>query len=418
MILRYTVYVFLVLFSATLATAGDNWPQFRGPTGDGHSDATGLPLTWSETENVVWKTAIHGRGHSSPVVWDGQVWMTTATEDGLEMFAVCVDLQTGKILHNVKVFENHEEDIQASGALNSFASPTPVIEPGRLYVHFGTYGTACLDTPSGKTLWQRRDLHCDHSVGPGSSAFVCDDRLILHYDGIDVQYLAALNKATGKTIWRTDRSTDFGDVDGELRKAFCTPIVIRAGGRRQLISPGAKAAMAYDPTTGEELWKVRYGGWSNTSRPVFGHGLVLINTGYPRATLWAVRSDGHGDVTDTHVAWKLERNVSAKPSPLLIEDLLFMVDDSGIASCIEATTGESVWRKRIGGKYSASPIYADGRIYCFSHEPKTTVIQPGREFTLLAENELDEGFMASPAVAGKALILRTKTHLYRIEQRE
>ncbi len=418
MIMRYTVYFFLVLFSATLAAAGDNWPQFRGPTGDGHSDATGLPLTWSETENVTWKTAIHGLGHSSPVVCDGQVWLTTATKDGLEMFAVCVDLQTGKVIHDLKLFENAEEDVDFSLGINSFASPTPVIESGRVYVHFGTYGTACLDTPSGKTLWQRRDLNCDHSVGPGSSPFMSGDRLIVHYDGTDVQYLAALDKATGETTWKTDRSTDFGDIDGELRKAYCTPIIIRSGGRQQLISLGAKAVMGYDPETGQELWKVRYGGWSNTARPVFGHGLLMITTGYPRPTLWAVRGDGRGDVTDTHVAWRLERNVPAKPSALLIDDLLFLVDDGGIASCIEVASGKNVWRKRIGGQYSASPIYADGRIYCFSHEAKTTIIEPAREFNILAENELDEGFMASPAVAGKALILRTKTHLYRIEQQE
>ncbi len=415
--MRNAAFIIAIVLSTSLAAAGENWPQFRGPTGDGQSNATDLPLTWSETENVVWKTAIHGRAHSSPVIWGDQVWLTTATRDGHEMFAVCVDRQSGKIVHDLNVFENAEEDIQITHTLNSFASPTPLIEDGRVYVHFGTYGTMCLDTKTAQTVWTRRDLNCDHFRGPGSSAFVFGELLILHYDGIDVQYIVALEKTTGRTVWKTDRSTDFGTLDGDLRKAYTTPLVIEAAGRLQMISPGAQAGMAYDPLTGEELWKVRYpGGFSNVSRPLFAHGLVLLNTGLGKPQLWAVRPDGRGDVTDSHVVWKLRKGVPAKPTPVIVGDLIFMTSDSGIASCVEVKTGEVVWQQRIGGQHSASPIYADGRIYFFSHESAATVIEPGRRFEILAVNELDEGFMASPAVAGKALFLRTKTHLYRIEK--
>ncbi len=413
--MRITTLIFLaVTLSTELAMADPNWPQFRGPRGDGHAHATGLPLVWSEIQNVVWKTPIHGRGWSSPVVWGDQIWLTTATEDGRKMYALCVDRDTGRILRDILLFDGHQpEEIHT---LNSYASPTPVIEAGRVYVHFGSYGTACLDTKTGRTVWSRRDLKCNHFRGPGSSPFLFGDLLILHFDGFDLQYVVALDKATGKTVWRTDRSTEFVGDDGDFRKAFCTPIVIEAGGRLQLISPGAQAAMAYDPHTGKELWKVRWAGHSSASRPLFGHGLAFVNTGFSKPELWAVRPDGHGDVTDSHVVWKVRKGVPAKPSPLLIGELIFMVNDSGIASCVQAKTGQLVWQQRIGGEYSASPIYADGRIYCFSHQPATIVIEPGRRCKVLAVNRLDAGFMASPAVVGRALFLRTKTHLYRIEQ--
>ncbi len=400
--------------AASPASDTENWPQFRGPTGDGHSHATGLPLTWSETENVRWKTPIHGRAWSSPVVWGDLVWMTTAPEDGHEAFAVAVDRRTGKILHDIKVFDVPKP--QEINALNSYASPTPVIEAGRVYVTFGAHGTACLDTATGRALWARRDLECNHFRGPGSSPILVDDLLILHFDGFDFQYVVALDKATGKTVWKTNRSTKFGDIDGDFRKAFSTPIVIEAGSRRQLISPASKAAMAYDPRTGEELWKIEFEAHSSTSRPLAADGLVYIFTGFGRSQLWAVRPDGRGDVTDSHVAWKYSRSVPCKPSALLVDKLIFMVTDAGRAVCLEATTGREVWQKRLGGEYSASPIVAEGRIYFFSHDGRTTVIAADRAGKILAENRLDDGFMASPAVSGKSLILRTKKRLVCVEK--
>ena len=394
--------------------AGENWPQFRGPTGDGHSDAVGLPLRWSETENVKWKTAVHGRGWSSPVVWDEQIWMTTATEDGHEQYVVCVDRSSGEILRDVHLF--HNDTLQITNPLNSYASPTPVIEAGRVYVHFGVYGTACLDMQSGRVLWQRRDIYCDHFRGPGSSPILVDDLLIFHMDGIDVQFVIALDKKTGKTVWRTNRSTDFGSRDGDFRKAYTTPIVIDFAGRRQLISVAAVEAMSYDPATGKELWKVRHDGYSEAARPLFGFGLVFLNTGSGSEQVWAVRPDGSGDVTASHVVWKFHRNVSRRSSPILVDDLIYMVSDDGIASCVAANTGKLVWQQRLGGQCSASPLAADGRIYLFSQEGPATVIAPGQKYQRLAVNRLDKGFMASPAVAGQAIFLRTKTHLYRIER--
>jgi outer membrane protein assembly factor BamB len=404
----------IFLLCASFARAADNWPQLFGPTGDGQSGATGLPVTWSETENVKWKTPIHDRGHSSPVIWDRQIWLTTAAKDGKQMFAVCVDRDSGKIVFDLKLYDIEKPEF--CFPLNSYASPTPVVEAGRVYVHFGTYGTTCLDTQTGKPLWERRDLHCVHFRGPGSSPILCGDLLILHFDGFDVQYLVALDKKTGKTVWKTDRSTEFGDMDGDLRKAYATPTVITTGGKQQLISPGAKAAMAYDPNSGAELWKIRYDGFSNVARPLFSQGLVLINTGFGSPELWAVRPDGRGDVTGSHVVWKQRKGVPAKPTPVIVGDAIYMVNDSGIASCIEVASGKPLWQSRVGGEFSASPLVADGRIYVPDQDGKTIVLAPGREFQQLAANKLAEGCMASPAAVGKAIYLRTKTHLYRIEK--
>jgi len=397
-----------------IARAGGNWPEFRGPAGNGHSDSKGLPLRWSETENVTWKTAIHDVGWSSPVVWGNQVWMTTATKKGKQVFAVCTDRDTGKVLHDIKVFDVARP--QKINPLNSHASPTPAIEEGRIYVHYGAYGTACLDTGTGKKLWERRDLKCDHHMGPGSSAILFNRMLIFNVDGMDVQYVIALDKATGRTVWKTKRSANYSRVSKYCRKAFSTPSVIRVNGQLQLISPGAKAIVAYDLDTGNELWKVRHGGWSMVARPLCGQGLVFVVTDYDHPELWAVRPDGRGDVTDTHVAWKITRDVPATPSLLLVDGLLYMIRDNGTVSCVEAKSGEVVWKERVGGRYFASPIYAESRIYLFNKKAVATVIEAGRAFRTLATNSLDKTTLqATPAVSGKAFLLRTATHLYRIE---
>jgi outer membrane protein assembly factor BamB len=390
--------------------ADDDWPQFRGPRGNGHADATKLPLTWNATNHVTWKTAVHDLGWSSPVVCGDQVWVTTATEDGAQLFAVCLHRKTGKVTHDIKVFNNeHPEHV---AAVNSYASPTPVIEPGRIYVHYGTYGTACLDTAGGNVIWARRDLNCDHHEGPGASPVLCRDLLIVNVDGRDVQYVIALDKRTGKTVWKTNRSVDLSEFPINCRKAFCTPTIIEVAGRPQLFSPGAKAMFAYDPLTGKERWKVRYHGWSVTPRPVFGHGLLYVITDYERPELWAVRPDGTGDVTDTHVSWKITKEMPATVSLLLIDDLLFMINDQGTALGMDAKSGNVQWRLNLKARHSASPIYAAGRIYCFSEKGLGTVIDPSAPEKIQAENPLGERLMATPAVAGSSLIIRTKSWVY------
>jgi len=421
---RLALHLFICIFQfgfCSAVLAGETWPQFRGPTGQGHSDSTGLPTHWNETQNVAWKTRIHGLGWSTPVVWGQQVWVTTATEDGGDMFAVCLDRETGSIVHDLHLF--HNETVEPLGNdVNCYASPSPVIEEGRLYVHFGSYGTACVDTRTGKVLWQRRDLPCRHYRGPGSSVILFEDKLILTMDGVDVQYLAALDKQTGRTLWKTDRTTRWTDwgadgnpiAEGDYRKAYSTPIIAMVEGEPVMVAPGAKAAFAYDPRNGRELWHITYDGFSNAAASLYGHGLFFIN-GAHRSGLYAVRPGGSGDVTDSHVIWKYPKNILYKPSPVLVDELIYMVDDGGVATCLEAATGQEVWKERMGGKFSASPVYADGRIYFLSEDGTATVLEPGRQYKVLAQNKLDDGFMASPAVAGRALFLRTRTHLYRIE---
>lgn len=395
------------------ALADDNWPSFHGPRHDSRSDSTGLPLTWSETENIVWKTPIHDSGWSSPVVWGDQIWLTTATDDGKQSFAVCVDRKSGRVVHDRKVFETAApEDTRK---YNTFASPTPVVEEGRVYVTYGSYGTACLDTRSGEVVWTRRDLPCLHWRGPASSPLLYGNLLIIHFDDYDHQYVVALDKRDGKTVWKKDRDIDYGTTNGDLKKAYGTPIVIEANGRAQLISQAAMAAMAYDPQTGDELWRIRFNGHSTAARPLFGHGLVFLLTGTQKKMV-AVRPDGRGDVTESHVAWDYGKSLPRHPSPLLIGDSIYMVDDDGVVTCVEATTGKPVFAERVGGNFWASPLYADGRIYFFGHTGKTTVIGPEKSFRTLATNVLEGAFRASPAVTGRSLIVRSETHLYRIEK--
>ena len=419
-----TTLAAVLAFALATRPAGAQWPQFRGPDGMGTS-ASRPPLTWSEQQNVAWKTPIHGRAWSSPVVLGNQIWVTTATADGRELFAIAIDRKSGKILHDLKLFQVAQP--QYAHPFNTYASPTPVIEPGRVYVTFGSPGTAAIDTTTGKVVWERRDLECNHFRGAGSSPILFGELLIMHFDGSDRQFVVALDKRTGRTVWRTERSIDFQDLtpdgkpqaDGDFRKAFSTPHIVMVGNEPVLVSIGSKATYGYDPRTGKELWRIEErSSHSGSTRPVTGHGLVFYPTGFATGQLLAVKPDGRGDVTGTHVAWRVTRGVPNKPSIVLADDLLIMINDGGILSCLDAKSGAEVWKARLEGSFSASPVLAGGRVYLFSEEGKTTVIEAGRAFKVLAENHLGDGFMASPAIDGSALILRTRTHLYRIESTE
>lgn len=415
--IRFCLAVLLIASSVRAAETenpAEYWNQFRGARTNGHATSEALPLTWSESKNVTWKTAIEGKAWSSPVVWGNQVWMTNATPDGKELYAVCVDAATGKIVHNVTVFQI-EKPMFCIG-YNSYGSPTPVVEAGRVWVHFGSAGTACLDTSSGKVLWTRQDLPCDHLRAPGSSPITFRNLLIMHFDGADHQYVVALNKETGETVWKTDRTINYGTDNGDAKKAYCTPTVIEHEGRLQLISPAAVGTEAYDPLTGKELWKVYHGGYNAAARPLYSHGLVIINLEGGKRLL-AVRPDGSGDVTKTHIAWTCSKSTPTRPSQLVVGDHLFMVNDKGVVSCLDMKDGVPVWTHRLEGRHSASPIYTNGRIYLFGEDGNMSVIAADpKEFRLLAENTLAGGCMSSPGTIDDALLIRTKTHLYRIEE--
>jgi outer membrane protein assembly factor BamB len=424
---RVFVSIVVMLF-ALPAFASDAWPDFRGPSFNGHASADAAPpFHWGEGKNVKWKTRIHDSGWSSPVVYGNQVWMTTSSKDGKKMWAICVNRSSGKVIKDLLLFQNKKPE-SLGNRLNGYASPSPVIDANRVYIHFGSYGTVAIDTKTFKIVWKRTDLPCRHFRGPGSSPLLYKGRLILTFDGIDHQYLVGLDANSGKNIWKTRRSTNFRDLDkhkkprgnGDYRKAYSTPIVVTHNGVDQLISPGAKAAIAYDVGTGKELWQVEHTGYSVASRPVAHNGMVLINTGYGRAQLWAVKLGGKGKLGGNHICWKQTKAIPRRSSPLIVDSLIYAIDDDGVFSCLDANTGANVWRIRLDKQsFSASPVYAGGKIFLFSHEGIASVITPGRtppDPKKILTNKLADGFMASPAVVGKAFYLRTKTHLYRIEQ--
>ncbi|MBX9625445.1 MAG: PQQ-binding-like beta-propeller repeat protein [Gemmataceae bacterium] len=423
--------VWLTLSAVTLAAgtpAADNWPAFRGH-GDAVSDAK-LPTEWSETKNVRWKTPVHGKGWSSPVVWGDRVWLTTADEKrtgkpqpvpgkggltsdvvGVTFYAVCVDLKSGKVVHDTALAT--DPDPAFVHDFNSYASPTPVVEEGRVYAHFGAHGTWCLDAGTGKSVWERRDLRCDHHRGPGSSPVLHGGLLILIFDGFDVQYVVALDKRTGETVWKKNRAIPYKTSDGDFKKAYATARVVEVGGKPQLVCPSAEQTVAYDPATGAELWRLTHGGMNGSARPVAGHGLVYLTSGHTRQLI-AVRQGVSGEVPRDAVAWQAGKIVPTRSSLLLVGDLLFMVSDDGIASCLDAKTGKVHWSERLGGEYTASPVAAGGYVYFPNQSGKTTVVKAAKEYEPVAVNELAAGCMASPAVAGDALLLRTRTHLYSI----
>ena len=424
--MRLIVLTFALITGVAAFAEEQNWNQFRGPRGDGTTLAKGLPVTFEENSPaIVWKTPVPGRAWSSPVVWGTQIWLTNAPEvqnltpekptldAPIVLSAVCIDFETGKVIHDLKLFEVDKP--QFTHSTNSYGSPTPYIEEGRVYIHFGAYGTACLDTTTGKKIWERRDLECDHFRGPGSSPVVYNGLLYLTFDGFDFQYITALDKLTGKTVWRRDRNVDFGTTDGDAKKAYSTPLLIQLGGRELLISPFASATIAYDPKTGEPVWTVRHGGMNAAGRPLFGNGLLYVNTADGPNPLVAISPKGKGDITE-NIVWRSNKSIPKRPSQILVGDLMFMMNDSGVASCIDAKTSEEFWTKRMGGEYWSSPLYADGLIYCFSQQGAIPVFKAAREFELVAENKLDDGFLASPAVVKNSLILRSKTNLYRIEK--
>jgi len=408
------LFVSVVVLAAGLSAA--DWPQFRGPAGDGRATARNLPTEWNETKNVAWKAEIPGRGWSSPSLFQNRLYLTTAVpaEAGsvsgpLSLRALCVDAATGRIVWNVEVFEE-PADAPRIHNKNSHASPTALVEKGRIYVHFGHQGTACLDL-AGKTIWKNDKIKYAPVHGNGGSPVLEGGLLIFNCDGGSGPFVVALDARTGEEKWRFDRETDSPKLF-----AFCTPTVITAGGKRQLITPGAGVVNALNPGTGEEIWRVTYDGYSVIPKPAFGHGLVFLSTGYDSPTVMAIRPDGHGDVTDTHIAWESKPGAPHTPSLLLEGDELYMVSDRGVAVCLDAQTGEQHWQERVGGDYSASPILADGKLFLQSEKGPAVVLRPGKTFEKLADTGFSEPTLASYAVGDNCLFIRTERHLYRVQQ--
>ena len=411
----------ILFFCGSSAQSQENWTHLRGINLDGHSVSKNAPISWSETSNIVWKTEIRGVAWSSPVVYGDQVWTSSATQNGEELFAVCTDFNSGKIRKEVMLFK--PDSVQHIHPTNSYATPTPCIEADFVYVHFGTYGTACVNTRTFEIVWTRTDLNCDHMQGAASSPIIYKNLLILHIEGTDVQYLIALDKHTGKTVWKTNRPREFYDnIEPVSRKAYCTPIVVNVKGKDQLISNGSQLAIAYEPETGEEIWRVFYGEDSTVAMPLTYNGMVYVNSGWmlPKdgspfyARLLAVDPTGTGDVTKTRVPWEVDVDVPQISTPVIVDSLIYMVHERGTVTCLNAKTGAVVWKEKLKDQFNASVLYASGNIYLFSVKAKTYVIKPGLTFQLVAENQLEGQVKATPAIVRDNIIFRTDKFLYRI----
>ena len=392
---------------------GENWPEFRGPTGQGIVRDGALPTVWSDTKNVVWKQPIPGLGWSSPIVFDGKIYLTTAVPDekskDQSLRTLCLDAKTGNTIWDKEVFKQNGKSAPKIHNKNSHASPTPLTDGQRIYVHFGHDGTAALEF-TGKILWQQTTLRYRPVHGNGGMPVLVDDKLIFSCDGLDKQIVVALDKNSGKVLWQTKRESD------AIKKfSFCTGLLITVKDQKQVVLPGAGAVCSYDPKTGKEIWRVNYGdGYSVVPRPVAGHGMVFLSSGFDTPKLYAIRTDGTGTVSETHVAWTLDKGAPLTPSPLLVGDELYVISDQGIASCLDAKTGKAHWQERVNGAYSASPLFADGKIYFQSEQGVGTVIKAGKTFEVISRNPMNEKTLASYAASDGALFLRTEKHLYRI----
>lgn len=409
--------VFVVAFSS--ACAAEDWPIFRGPRGDGVTNQS-LPTQWGADKNIAWRTEIPGEGWSSPVTAGDRIYLTAAMPAGevddeqkkqaYTLSLVIIDAGSGKILKTIPIMEQTGERPARIHRKNSHASPTPVIEGDRIYVHFGYQGTACL-TLNGEVLWKNRELYFKPTHGNGGSPVLASGNLIFTCDGDAEPKIVALNAVNGQLVWSTRRP-----VAAKKTFSFCTPTVIQVEGQLQVIAPGSDCVLALDPATGETIWDVRYVGYSVVPKPTYHRGLVFISTSFDSSKMLAIRPTGRGVVTDTHVEWQLDRNVPKTPSMVAHQGLVYSISDDGITTCVEAETGDLVYRKRIGGNYSSSPLLAGGKLYFTSEDGVTTVVRAGEEFEELAANALEERTLASLGVIDDAILLRTATALYRIQE--
>lgn len=406
--------------------ASDQWLMFRGPTGQGIADAKDVPIKWKEkddsgpAENIKWKTELPGQAWSSPVVNGNQIWMTNASLDGKSLRVLRAALDTGKIEIDQEVF--HIDEPEFKHATNSYASPTPVLDPDRVYVYYGTYGTACLSTKDGSKIWENRKLPHNTQNSAGSTPIPYKDKLLICMDGMDTQFQVALNKSDGSVAWKTARSMPVVNKKEDMKKAYGTPLVYQFEGKDQMVAPAAEGFYAYDPNTGKELWRLKQPGFSNAPTAVYANGLLYMSTGFTPPQLWAFKpaagSEASLDLPPDNVKWKIKGQAPCPtiPSPIAVGERLYMLSDTGALSCINTSTGAIVWTEKMNGEWATSPTLIDGRIYLFDRKGRGIVFDPGDKFIKIAENTLEDGCMASPAVVGKAIILRTKKALYRIEK--
>lgn len=408
---------FSILFLSIALNVTADWPEFRGPGAQGQSEAKNLPLTWSPTSHIAWKAPIAGIGWSSPVVVGDRIFLTSALPVGgveepkadRSLHAMALDVATGKPVWDVEIFTATSPRAHRK---NSHASPTPIYEKGRLYVHFGHLGSACLDAATGKTLWATQEFAYSPVHGAGSSPVLFEDVLIFSADAETDPKVIALDQNTGKQRWAFARQSE-----AKRKFSFCTPLIIEVNGQKQLITPGSGVVNALNPKTGEEIWHCNYDqGYSVVPRPVYAHGMIFIGTGYDKPTVLGIKADGKGDVTATHLVWTIDKFAPHNPSMVVVGDELYFVADNGVLSCVDAKTGKIHYQERCTGPISASILAADGRLYLQDEKGMCVVVKPGKTFQILAQNDLGERSLASFAVVDSDLLIRTVGSLYRIRK--
>ena len=405
-----------VAFVVTVANLSwaENWPGFRGPRGQGISWEKDVPTQWSQTSNILWKTPVPGNGWSSPIVFDDRVFVTTATDDGASFRLVCIDRWTGNIVWDKQVLQ---QEPGHKSQQNSYASSTPVTDGRRVYVlaYDGSFAAVSME---GDVIWTNRDFHYYSEHGLAVSLILYQDLLIAPFDGSspgpdkapgwqkpwDQAVITALDKNTGSVRWKARR--------GSSRIAHVTPQILSQDGQEQLVSSAGDVVQGFDLKTGERLWTVASTGEGVVPSLVIGDGLIFATSGFGQPTIRAIRTGGKGDVTQSHIAWESADDVPMVPSMLYVKPHLFLVTEGGVAKCLAAATGEVLWRNRLAGRYSASPIWVDGKIYFLSEQGRTTIVDAAGEFNVVAQNELQEKCCASPAVSNKHIFIRSEDAVY------
>lgn len=404
--------LFAIMRSVTWGSTLE-WPQFRGPTGEGASDAKNVPIRWDEKQNVKWSVETAGSGWSSPVVSGKRVYVTSAVEDAdgsVSLRVMALDETNGAIVWNTPVFQPESATAKKMHRKNTAASPTPIVSEGRIYVHFGHLGTAALDT-DGKVIWRQEEIRYSPTHGTGGSPILVGNALVFSVDGNDQTFVVALDAQTGAVLWKTQRETH-----ARKKFSFSTPLAISLDGQTQVISPGSGFVAGYNPVDGREIWRVLYGeGYSVVPRPVYAHGLLFLSSGFDAASLLAIRPQGAaGDATQSHIAWTIKKGAPHTPSALVAGDELYFVSDAGIASCVDAKTGETHWSERLGGNFSASPVLAEGRIYFLNETGTMYVVRASKTFEVISENAIGDKTLASPAVLEGAVFIRSEKRLWKI----
>lgn len=410
----------IVLIVGNCKAQQQNWTHFRGDNLNGISYDPKVPVHWNDSTNILWKTDLKGKGWSSPVVYGNQIWLTTASADGKEMKGFCLDFSSGKEIFSILLFT--PEKLQRKHAINTWATPTPCIENGFVYMNFGTFGTACINTSDGELVWKRTDLNCEHVQGPGSSLILYKNLLIVHCEGTDFQYIVGLDKATGKTVWRTDRARELYDPLPPIgKKAYTTPIIINVKGRDLLISNGSAVCNAFDPLTGKEIWRIVQGEDSTIAMPFWEDGVVYFISSFVTPTegdkyaeLFAVNPDGHGDIAATNILWRKKLPILQLLTPLLKDGIIYMVDTENSLLFLDARNGKTLFSEKLNTKYNSSPVYSGGYIFFTSVKGETLIIKPGTELEIVRKNSLPGQVYATPAFVRNSILMRTDSQLYRI----